>query len=146
MLAKQEIQEALCIPTLFPENSREPYIFFQLTVRFGHLLPTFQAGMLPSEGGTGPVALAVSMHRLTDRFLRGVYGSQDFSRDFAQSLSRRPLQKPSTAKMEGEEEEGRSEKIKLKIIIVLMCADGVRNSVREGKRGIGPSGAGERWR
>lgn len=110
VLAKQEIQEALCIPTLLPENSREPYIFFQLTVRFGHLLSTFQAGMLPSEGGTWPVALAFSMHRLTDRFLRGVYGSQDFSRDFAQSLSRRPLQKPSTAKMEGEEEEGRSEK------------------------------------
>lgn len=110
VLAEQEIWEALCIPTLLPENSQEPYIFFQLTVRFSHLLPTFQAGMLPSEGGTGPIVLAVSMHRLTDRFLRGVYGSQDFGRDFAQSLSRRPLQKPSTAKAEGEEEEGRSEK------------------------------------
>lgn len=76
------------MPSLLAESSREPYVFFKLTVGFGHLFPISQAGKLPGREGTAAVALALSMQRLTHCFLRGVYGSQYFGCDFAQSLSR----------------------------------------------------------
>lgn len=76
------------IPSLLAESSHEPYIFFKLTVHFGHLFAISQAEKLPRRQGTAAVALALSMQRLTHCFLRGVYGSQYFGRDFTQSLSR----------------------------------------------------------
>lgn len=81
----------LCSHPLLPRSSGEPYIFLKLPVHFGHLSPICQAWQLPCREGT---ALALSVQGLPHRFLRGVYSSQRFGRDLAQSLSRRPLREP----------------------------------------------------